>query len=364
VSRDNLDNEALQIGHRAEEPSRTSARKPVTIIDVARMANVGIGTVSRVLNNRGEVSPATAARVRQVLKRTKYRPAHAARVLARGKSDTIGLLYNTAADRLSDDPVLLSILDATQSEIQRANYHLIFTPIKIAFHETSSGLAQALNYLTADAILLVSCLMTEAALETLRGRPLVLVDSWGEDIVTSVTHNSYRSVCEAVRMLVERGHRRIAMVHRNDETRVNHREAYRGYREESDRQGLPRRPEWELASADPAVDLSRLLEEPDRPTALIMEVELAPAALQVLSAKGLKVPQDVSLSVVNSCREFAARLPGLTRSISGHYFQWNVFARVAVEEALAIIRGDDQIRHIRVPIPYRDFGTVGPAPAD
>ncbi|MHB9848488.1 LacI family DNA-binding transcriptional regulator [Streptomyces krungchingensis] len=66
----------------------------VTIADVAQAPGVGKTTVSRVLNTRGEVGRATAARVRQVIDRMGYVPSSGAVGLARGRSRsrTVGML--------------------------------------------------------------------------------------------------------------------------------------------------------------------------------------------------------------------------------------------------------------------------------
>jgi beta-glucosidase len=55
----------------------------VTIRDIARMAGVSVGTVSRVLNHKPDVDPATRERIRACIAQTGYQPAHAAVVLAR-----------------------------------------------------------------------------------------------------------------------------------------------------------------------------------------------------------------------------------------------------------------------------------------
>jgi LacI family transcriptional regulator len=70
------------------------ARKKITIEDIAREAEVGIGTVSRVLNNSTHVSEATRKRVLDVVKARQYSPSGAASRLARNDEveATIGLL--------------------------------------------------------------------------------------------------------------------------------------------------------------------------------------------------------------------------------------------------------------------------------
>ena len=59
----------------------------VTIKDIANMANVSRGTVDRVLNNRGGVSPRTAERIRLIAEKMNYTPSITGRGLAVMKKD-------------------------------------------------------------------------------------------------------------------------------------------------------------------------------------------------------------------------------------------------------------------------------------
>lgn len=63
-----------------------------TIKDVAREAGLTVGTVSRVLNNRGYISEATRNRVYQVMKELNYQPNEVARSLSKSKTNTIGVI--------------------------------------------------------------------------------------------------------------------------------------------------------------------------------------------------------------------------------------------------------------------------------
>ena len=63
-----------------------------TIADVARLAEVSIATVSRVLNGTTPVTDGTARRVQAAIEELKFVPRTAARVLASRKTNTIGLL--------------------------------------------------------------------------------------------------------------------------------------------------------------------------------------------------------------------------------------------------------------------------------
>ena len=64
----------------------------VTIYDVAKQADVGVGTVSRVLNNHPQVSPETRQRVLSVIQALNYRPSPMAQRLSRRKTLAIGVI--------------------------------------------------------------------------------------------------------------------------------------------------------------------------------------------------------------------------------------------------------------------------------
>lgn len=63
-----------------------------TIKDVAREAGLTVGTVSRVLNNRGYISQATRDKVYEVMKQLNYQPNEVARSLSKQKNNTIGVI--------------------------------------------------------------------------------------------------------------------------------------------------------------------------------------------------------------------------------------------------------------------------------
>ncbi|MEX2541643.1 MAG: LacI family DNA-binding transcriptional regulator [Trueperaceae bacterium] len=70
----------------------------ITIADVAREAGVSTMTVSRVLNNKGEISDSTREKVQQIISRLNYRPSMVARSLASNSTRTLGLLVPDIAN--------------------------------------------------------------------------------------------------------------------------------------------------------------------------------------------------------------------------------------------------------------------------
>ena len=80
----------------------------INIKDIARLAGVGVATVSRVINNTGEVKEATQKRVREIIKEYNYVPNNSARNLKRSQSNTVCVLMKGIANPVFND--MLSII--------------------------------------------------------------------------------------------------------------------------------------------------------------------------------------------------------------------------------------------------------------
>jgi LacI family transcriptional regulator len=91
-------------GKETAEPDLTrgrSARAGPTIWDVARRANVSIGTVSKALNNGGRLRPETRTRITAIAAEIGFRPNDLAQSLHRGQSFTVGLISNDSFGRFT-----------------------------------------------------------------------------------------------------------------------------------------------------------------------------------------------------------------------------------------------------------------------
>src|SRR6267154_5306092 len=87
------------------------SKSPATISDVARLAGVSPGTVSKALNGRGALSLGTIARVQQAAEQLGYQPNALARGLLTGRSFTVGLITTDSFGRFSI-PVVQGVEDA------------------------------------------------------------------------------------------------------------------------------------------------------------------------------------------------------------------------------------------------------------
>lgn len=112
----------------------TSLQRPVRITDVAALAGVSPGTVSKALNNTGSLKESTRRRIKQVADQLGFVPDPDARWLAARRSYTVGLLSVDAAGRFSI-PVMLGAENALAAgEMSALMATTRYDPVREAYH--------------------------------------------------------------------------------------------------------------------------------------------------------------------------------------------------------------------------------------
>lgn len=106
--------------------------KKVTVKDVAREAGVSVATVSYIMNNRSDqkISPQTRKKVLQIANLLNYRPSHAAKSLATGRNNIIGVAYHLNADTPSRNLEITSFVNMLIERMNRMQYDVLFMPVK------------------------------------------------------------------------------------------------------------------------------------------------------------------------------------------------------------------------------------------
>ena len=271
---------------------------PVTISDVAARAGVGVGTVSRVLNDRSNVRPVTRAKVLDAIAALEYRPSSLARNLSLRRTHVIGVVVPfftspSAVERvrgiasvLASSPYDLMLFDI-ESEERRENAFRLFDRGE-----------------RSDGLLLLSLVPPEDEVIRLQSArlPCVLVDA-PHPAFPSFVIDDVRGGELATSHLVELGHRRIAFV--GDKPSDPFRFAAssdrtRGYLRALAQAGIEPPAEYVREGTQShhvarsiAIDLLRL---PQRPTAIFAASDAQ--ALGVLDAArilGLRVPEELSV---------------------------------------------------------------------
>jgi LacI family transcriptional regulator len=267
------------------------------IDDVALAAGVSTATVSRVLNQSGSVSETSRQRVTAAAARLGYVPHAGARALMLRRSGTVGAVFPTI-----DNAIFAKAIDALQRRLADSGLQLL---IATCGYDPESEARQAMNLVTrgADALALCGVGQSPQLLQFLRQRALptvhVMTCPSPPDMVC-VGFDNARAIAQAVRYLLDLGHRRIAML--AGMTQNNDRAAARvnGVRLALQAAGLDLPSHYLLerpyALADAREGFRTLMAATPAPTAVLCGNDvLAYGALLEARKMGIEVPQALSV---------------------------------------------------------------------
>ena len=181
----------------------------VTIYDVAREANVSMATVSRVVNGNQNVKPATRKKVLEVIERLEYRPNAVARGLASKKTTTVGVIIPDISNNLYAE-----LARGIEDIATMYRYNII-----LANSDQNEGkeltLLDTMLSKQVDGIVMMSDKVTEKIQDSMDHSPVPIVLAGSVDElkeVPSVNINYFEAAYEAVKVLIDNGHKRIAFI--------------------------------------------------------------------------------------------------------------------------------------------------------
>jgi LacI family transcriptional regulator len=267
-----------------------------TIKDVAKVAGVSIKTVSRVINRSPYVRDEVRQKVLQAADTLEYRPLHHARQMRTQRSKVFAFL----SDNIATTPFAGQIIQGAQEAAWQHEMLLLtfntdgdpameVAAVEVALERGVEGIIFATMYHRAVQV-------PNAAFRL----PLVLVDCFARNgQVRSVVPDEFNGGLLATKLLLEKGHRRIAMINA-DQKYVAAAERFRGYRRALEEFGVPIDPElvrtgdwWQDDGYEHAL---ALLQRKQIPTAIFCANDrIAMGVYDALKEKGFRIPEDVSV---------------------------------------------------------------------
>jgi LacI family transcriptional regulator len=289
-----------------------------TINDIARMAGVSKATVSRVLNHKPDVDPATRERILRIMEDLDFVPSITASGLATGRSRLIGVLVASFTW-----PLIPDIIHGVAEVVERSSYELVLYSINDASRESDKR--QLIDHILATKLTcgLLAIMPGQSSRHIARlhnyGFPVVIVDD--EDPPTSapwIGVDNRGGAYAAVRHLLRLGHRRIAHI-QGPLRRHCSRERYQGYCQALEEAGIALDPalvlEGEFTSASGRAAACKLFSLPaeQRPTAIFTGNDAtAYGVLAAAEEHGLRVPTDIALVGFDDVATSAHVRPALT----------------------------------------------------
>ena len=277
----------------------------MNIKDIAKLAGVGVSTVSRVLNNHPDVKKETRDKVLEVIKEHNYVPNNSARILKSNNMKHIGVLVKGVFN-----PFFSEMLKIIEMHINQIGYTMILHHYYDQNDSSSSEAEVLVSFIKEKRLQGVICLggnfegVREESVEGL-DVPIVLtsVDSSIEissNLFSCVGIDNEKAAYEATNYLIQKGHKHIGMILGDEfDAGVSNRRAI-GYMRALEENHIPINKAYITLGGydfEPAYEsVKKLLSEEEHITAIfaISDIMAIGAGKAVIDL-GYKIGEDISI---------------------------------------------------------------------
>jgi len=280
-----------------------------TIVDVAKLAGVSIGTVSNVINNKVKVSLDKTERVLDAIEKLNFQPSISARALKKKKTNSIALLIPEIAR-----PFYNMLIEGIERATSENGYDLIlYRTFRDPIMETK--FLKLLGEKKVDGVILVSIVIDDKALDVVINNkyPVVLLEK--HEMISSVYIDNRKAAFKAVEYLIELGHRKIIFINGSTKT-VPGMMRFQGYIEALSKYSLPFDNnlyfEGEFEVEDGRDAIIKILSEHEATAVFAGSDTIAIGVIKGLESLGLSVPEDISLVGFDDIWMASMIIPSLT----------------------------------------------------
>ncbi|MEN0579065.1 DNA-binding transcriptional regulator, LacI/PurR family [Phytobacter palmae] len=306
-----------------------------TMLDVSLRAGVSKATVSRVLNDTGQVKESTRKRVYQAMEELGYRPNFLAQSLATRTSNNIGLVVSTF-----NGFYFGRLLQQASRQAEAYGKQLVVTDGHDA-PEREELAVQMLADRRCDAIILYTRFMSEKAIIRLLDTtpmPLIVIN---REVFQAhdkcVFFEQQDAAFQAVDYLVNQGHHDIACITAPIHTPTG-KARLMGYRKALEKHGIrwdPDKVKYGDSSMSRGYELCQeILKEGIKVSALFAcNDDMALGASKALHQAGLRIPQDISLFGFDDAPSARWLEPGL----STVYLPIESMITTAIDQAIRLV---------------------------
>ncbi|MFT8987468.1 MAG: LacI family DNA-binding transcriptional regulator [Bifidobacterium psychraerophilum] len=293
----------------------------VTLKDVAELAGVSVSTVSLVMNEKKDarIAVKTQERVNRAIRELHYRPNALAQNLVTGTSKFIGLL----TDSIATTPFAGQIIHGAQDRAWKQGYVLLIVNTEGNEDIERQAIRMFLEY-KVHGILYSTWYHHEITLpQSLKDMNTVLVNCYSDtENLISVVPDEFNGGRTAAKMLLERGHRRVAFINTTVESPAR-TGRLAGYRRALAEQGIAEDPSL-IVDAEPTQEGGRAVAEVIRASGATgvccHNDRVAMGLYDALRNRGIMVPSDISVVGFDDQEVIAAHmLPPLSTVALPHY---------------------------------------------
>lgn len=270
---------------------------PLTLEDIARLSGVSRSTVSRVINADVNVKEETRQKVQEVISSYNFQPNLAARGLASGRTNVIGVVIPAGVSVIFTDPYFPLLLQGISSVCNDRNYSVMLWLAEPEYERRM--ISHILHNGLVDGVVVASTLMNDTIIQSLveRKMPFMLIGRHPTLDVNYLDIDNLQAGRKATMHLVRLGYKRIATI-TGPKDLVAGFDRLQGYQKALLDSGHPLRPELVTEGGFTeeggySAMLHLLRYKPD--AVFVASDNMAFGAMRALRESKLRIPDDVAV---------------------------------------------------------------------
>lgn len=316
-----------------------------TLKDVAREAGLTVGTVSRVLNNRGYISAETREKVYAVMKELNYQPNEVARSLSKNKSNTIGVIVPHIVH-----PYFAKLISNIERAAAERDYRIVLYNSRAEREKEQEYLDMCKRNRVAGIIICSATVKTDVLMGL--DVPVITIERNVGSGTAAVECDNYQGGKIAAECLISKGCKNLINLGGVEKTEMPADNREVGFVEMCAQRQVSgivcRCPENEYYNMDYHSYIEKILKENPKTDGIFASSDLIAAqTIQVLTKLGIKVREEVKLVGFDDVNIAAWTTPPITTV----HQPLEAMAQTAID--LLIKSGNGQIVPTRTVLPVR-----------
>ena len=310
-----------------------------TIKDVAELAEVSVGTVSNILNNKTKVSKEKQKAVLKAIEELDYSPLHSARQLRKKETNTIAFIIPNIKN-----PIFSEMTEAIANQARTNGYDTIIYKGS-ATEDIEQGYTNLIKQNKVDGIIIGGSTHIEKPLVSKISKtefPAVILER-NEENVTTVEIDNFSGGLTAAEFLVSNNHQQIAYAHL--ETPNVYLDRVSGFVKGLEKNNInPLKMPAEDTSFTSGYELMKQLLDYDIEAVFFPSDIMSFGALNLLYEKNIEVPEQISVIGYDGITMGNYSSPALTTIEQ----PVQKLAEKSISTLIEIINGEDILSHIKL----------------
>ena len=321
----------------------------MNIKDIAKLAQVGVSTVSRVLNNHTDVKESTREKILEIIRESNYIPNNSARILKQHNTKNIGILVKGVFN-----PFFSQITNVIGKIINENGYTMIMRQNDYNIYQDVDTLIAFVKEKRLQGVICLGGNFTEITDDCFKeiNVPIVLtsvntISKQGEIYYSSIGIDNIKGAYDATTYLINKGHKNIALILGDVNDMGVSLWRLEGYKKALDERGIDKENDLILigqySSKGAYVATLELLKKRKDITAVFALSDImAVGAAKAILDSGLKIPEDVSIVGFDGMDESEFYNPSITTVKQPE----KLMAEMSINLLMSLIKGETENKHV------------------